>query len=452
MKTNSTLIKAHALMTEYARATGAHIRVYDHNYLPIPENFDEMFTEKNNCLYCVKQHTYSTCENRNACKSDACESDACKGAVCKDTACKGDACKGDSCGAAHIPACEKLHAGAIRESHRSGESQTYTCELGFTFWTNPIYLNGRFIGALLGSGFSDNGDGRSKSLAELMSICIKSLSVGSDVSKPVNSHLAKQQSDLLAKIEEIKKQCPAGNAQPEYPLDKEQKMLEALREGDTEAGKKSLNEILATLLLSSPNNFGYIQYRAIELAILLSRIGINSGCSLKMLLENDSRNLPTIQKAKNIEEIADILGRIVDDLAGQVHCYQKMQHASSLRKAERYIQDNFSRKLSLEEIAGVSGFSAPYFSTIFKRETGENLSTYLSRLRVEKASALLIGTNLPLNAIANNCGFEDQSWFSKIFKAHTGMSPRRYRKRGGIKGSILPETGFSDDYPHPNCD
>jgi AraC-like DNA-binding protein len=127
-----------------------------------------------------------------------------------------------------------------------------------------------------------------------------------------------------------------------------------------------------------------------------------------------------------------------------------MQHASSLRKAERYIQENFSRKLSLEEIAGVSGFSAPYFSTIFKRETGENLSTYLSRLRVEKASALLISTNLPLNAIANNCGFEDQSWFSKIFKAHTGMSPRRYRKRGGLKGSILPETGFSENYPGLN--
>jgi AraC-like DNA-binding protein len=392
-------------MTEYARATGAHIRVYDHNYFPIPENPGEMPAEKNNCLYC---------EERGACAA--------------------------------------THINALRESHRSGESQTYTCELGFIFWTSPIYLNGRFIGALLGSGFSDNGDERSKSLAELMHICVKSLSFGSDVSGQGNDRWAKQQPDILARMEEIKKQCPAGSAQPEYPLDKEQKMLEALREGNTETGKKTLNEILAALVLAGHNNFGYIQYRAIELAILLSRIGINSGFSLKTLLENDSRNLSAIQKAKNIEEIAEVLGRIVDDLAGQVHCYQKMQHASSLRKAERYIQENFSRKISLEEIAGVSGFSAPYFSTIFKRETGENLSTYLSRLRVEKASALLIGTNLPLNTIANTCGFEDQSWFSKIFKTHTGMSPRRYRKRGGLRAA-LPETGFAEDYPHqPNCD
>jgi len=427
MKTNSTLLKAHALMNEYARATGAHIRVYDHNYSPIPENFNEVFTGKDNCPCCAKRQAY----------------DACKETTSEE----------DTCVATHVPACNghaacvAMHTTAIKDSHLSGESQTYTCQCGFIFWTSPIYLNGRFIGALLGSGFSDNGDGRSKSLAELMHICVKSLSTGSDVSGHSTSRQAKLQPELLARIEEIKKQFPAGSPQPEYPLDKEQKMLDELREGDTETGKKTLNEILAMLLLASPNNFCYIQYRAIELAILLSRIDINSGFSLKSLLENDSRNLLAIQKTKNIEELADVLGRIVDDLEGRVHSYQKMQHASSLRKAEIYIQENFSRKLSLEEIANVSGFSAPYFSTIFKRETGENLSKYLSRLRVEKATALLIGTNLPLSTIANTCGFEDQSWFSKIFKTHTGMSPRRYRKRGGMKGSVLPETGFSDNYP-----
>jgi len=428
MKTNSTLLKIHALITEYARATGAYIRVYDHNFSPIPENSDGMFMEKNECRYCVKQQAYGVCEGRDACK--------------------GDACKGDAC--VECDACAAMHDTAIKESHRSGQSQTYTCGVGFIFWTSPIFINGQFIGVLLGSGFSDNGDGKSKSLAELMNICVKSLSYESNSSGQANSRWVKQQPELHARIEEIKRQSSADSPQTEYPLDKEQKMMDELRAGDIETGKKTLNEILALLLLANPNNFGYIQYRAIELAILLSRIGINSGFSLKTLLENDSRNLTAIQKTKNIEELADILGRIVDDLEGRVHCYQKMQHASSLRKAECYIQENFSRKISLDEIAAVAGFSAPYFSTIFKRETGENLSTYLSRLRVEKAAALLVGTNLPLYTIANTCGFEDQSWFSKIFKTHTGMSPRRYRKRSGMKGSVLPETGFAENYPGHN--
>jgi transcriptional regulator GlxA family with amidase domain len=61
---------------------------------------------------------------------------------------------------------------------------------------------------------------------------------------------------------------------------------------------------------------------------------------------------------------------------------------------------------------------------------GENLSNYLNRLRVEKATTLLTESNLTLNEIALACGFEDQSWFSKIFKSHTGISPGKFREQG----------------------
>jgi AraC-like DNA-binding protein len=85
----------------------------------------------------------------------------------------------------------------------------------------------------------------------------------------------------------------------------------------------------------------------------------------------------------------------------------------------------------LKEIADVSGLSAPYFSTIFKDEMGENLSNYLNRLRIEKASAMMRETEFPINGISTACGFEDQSWFSKVFKNYTGFSPCKYREHGG---------------------
>jgi transcriptional regulator GlxA family with amidase domain len=62
---------------------------------------------------------------------------------------------------------------------------------------------------------------------------------------------------------------------------------------------------------------------------------------------------------------------------------------------------------------------------------GENLSCCLNRLRVEKAAVMLVETELPLNKIAAACGFEDQSWFSKMFKNRTGLSPGKYRERSG---------------------
>jgi transcriptional regulator GlxA family with amidase domain len=75
---------------------------------------------------------------------------------------------------------------------------------------------------------------------------------------------------------------------------------------------------------------------------------------------------------------------------------------------------------------------------IFKEEMGENLSNYLNRLRVEKAAAMLVTTNVSISEITSECGFEDQSWFSKIFKNITGLTPGKYRERGIIAdGNIM---------------
>jgi AraC-like DNA-binding protein len=233
-------------------------------------------------------------------------------------------------------------------------------------------------------------------------------------------------------------------------MDKERQLLTALRRGDQEAGKAILNDILAALLFSNSGEYKYIQFRAIEIVVLLSRAGgaggLVSGGSLdKNQLEVNNSNIKRIEDAKSIEELTDVLNVMVEQMAGQIFSFQGVRHAAALRKVERYIQENYSRKISLKEIADVSGLSAPYFSTIFKEEMGENFSSYLNQLRVEKASRLLRETSQSLSEIAGSCGFEDQSWFSKIFKAYTGLSPGKYR---GQNGSIreISDQNFSTDY------
>jgi AraC-like DNA-binding protein len=139
---------------------------------------------------------------------------------------------------------------------------------------------------------------------------------------------------------------------------------------------------------------------------------------------------------------------IVESMAGQIFSFQGIRHASALRKAERYIFENYNRKISLKEIADTSGLSAPYFSSIFKEEMGENLSNYLNRLRAERAAALLRESDLSLNEIAAACGFDDQSWFSKIFKCYTGFSPGKYRNlltHGDMNSGGFGNSGFAGE-------
>jgi AraC-like DNA-binding protein len=269
-----------------------------------------------------------------------------------------------------------------------------------------------------------------------MLICAESLSSGNEHYYETIKRRAQQQSRLMASIHELELKYPQGTDFPGYPMDKERQLLTALRRGDPESGKAILNDILAALLFSNPGEYKYIQFRAIELVVLLSRAGTGSFASGidQNQLESNNSNIKRIEDAKSIEELTDVLNVMVEQMAEQIFSFQGVRHAAALRKVERFLQENYHRKITLKEVADMSGLSAPYFSTIFKEEMGENFSSYLNQLRVEAASRLLRETNQSLSEIAGACGFEDQSWFSKIFKSYTSMSPGKYRgQNGGVK-------------------
>ncbi|MDD7652976.1 MAG: helix-turn-helix transcriptional regulator [Candidatus Faecousia sp.] len=64
---------------------------------------------------------------------------------------------------------------------------------------------------------------------------------------------------------------------------------------------------------------------------------------------------------------------------------------------------------------------------MFRKETGQTISAYVSHIRIEKSKALLRQPGVPIAEIAGLCGFEDQSYFTRVFKKQTGISPKQYR-------------------------
>lgn len=84
-------------------------------------------------------------------------------------------------------------------------------------------------------------------------------------------------------------------------------------------------------------------------------------------------------------------------------------------------------------MAGRVYLSPAYFSRLFKEETGESFTVYLNRVRIERSKELLLHQNLRLADIAQLVGFEDQSYFTKVFKKIVGMPPLRYRALTGAR-------------------
>jgi AraC-like DNA-binding protein/ligand-binding sensor protein len=412
--------KAKKMMSDYNQATGSSICIYDSGY---------------NTLF-----------SANTGKNNP-EMTVCPGCTHKE--------------------CQNLHKNSIKEAIRKGGSHIYQCDLGLVFWTSPIYTDGAFSGAIRGAGFlqeskkmvdfflnandthvmcNENNqedtneriasfpkvdEEKIQSLAEMMQICAESLSSGSEDYHEVLRRRAEQQEAIKKIIAELEKIYPENTERPGYSLEKEKILLNTLRKGEPAETRKQLNELIAVMVFSYRDQFKYMQLRTTELVVLFSRIEVGPVKNGGLSLEINNQCLKLIQEAKNTEELADILHIVADRILSNISSFRGIPHAAALRKAEIFIMENYTRKISLKEIADIAGLSPPYFSTIFKEEMGENLSKYLNRLRVEKAGRMLLETDMSLSEIAACCCFEDQSWFSKIFKAFTGISPGKYRNQGG---------------------
>lgn len=101
---------------------------------------------------------------------------------------------------------------------------------------------------------------------------------------------------------------------------------------------------------------------------------------------------------------------------------------SLIRKAKEYVHNNYrDEELSLDKICEVLGVSNSYFSTIFKKETGNSFIGYLTDYRMEKAARKLVETDEKSYMIAKSVGYTDPNYFSYVFKRRFGVSPSKYR-------------------------
>jgi AraC-like DNA-binding protein/ligand-binding sensor protein len=332
--------------------------------------------------------------------------------------------------------CTNMHLSAIAESRHNSRNQIYSCKVGFAFWASSLYCNGRYAGALsAGMVLNSNRDAAAEKFHSYSNdriVTEKFHKLLREIPERDDEEITAM-ARLLGLCAEDKSEKKLGtspsvrlNGDLDYPLEKEETLLAAFRRGDSEAGIKILDELINFTTIAKTDDLDVLRVRAMQLLVLLSRAASEKSLN-STTAENNVRYLNKIMESRSLEELAENLRLISRRMAVNVFSFQGMRHSSVLRKAERYIRENYTGKIGLKDTAMVSGLSAPYFSSIFKEEMGENFSNYLNRLRIERAVSLLTGTNKPLNEIASICGFEDQSWFSKIFKKITGLSPAKYR-------------------------
>ena len=100
-----------------------------------------------------------------------------------------------------------------------------------------------------------------------------------------------------------------------------------------------------------------------------------------------------------------------------------------IAKARAFIDRNFTRDLTLEEVSREVHVSPYYFSKLFKEQTGENFINYLTIKRIDTSKQLLEDGRLNIKSICTEIGYNDPNYFSRLFKRFEGVTPSEYRER-----------------------
>jgi AraC-like DNA-binding protein len=108
--------------------------------------------------------------------------------------------------------------------------------------------------------------------------------------------------------------------------------------------------------------------------------------------------------------------------------YLPSEEKPYIESALQYIRDNYTKHISLADIAYRSFTSKNYFSTLFKNAIGVSFSNYLQKVRIEKACELLETTDMSIESIVNATGFCDYKFFHNVFKKLKSSTPGEYRR------------------------
>jgi AraC-like DNA-binding protein len=128
-----------------------------------------------------------------------------------------------------------------------------------------------------------------------------------------------------------------------------------------------------------------------------------------------------------VVKLLAIFAQHISMVSNQILVQRDNAEPPAVVRARQFIQENQAENLSLGQVAKAVNMSTFYFCKTFKKATGLNFTSYVSRVRIEKARNLLLNRNLRISEIAYEIGFQSLTHFNRVFKKITGQSPTEYR-------------------------
>ncbi|MEC0303663.1 helix-turn-helix domain-containing protein [Terribacillus saccharophilus] len=211
----------------------------------------------------------------------------------------------------------------------------------------------------------------------------------------------------------------------------EEKLFDCIRAGKPELVKEQLQSFPDELsgTLAKQNALRNRKNLAITAITLATRAAIDGGLAPELSFTMSDVYIQQIEEKTNLPALIRLQTEALCAFAEKVSEIKAGTYSRKISHCVHYIYQHLYEVLTLKQLADMLKMNPTYLSARFKQEVGIPIRTYIQHLRIEEAKLLLRMTDHSLLHICALLHFHDQSYFTKVFKKHTGLTPRKFREQ-----------------------
>ena len=214
----------------------------------------------------------------------------------------------------------------------------------------------------------------------------------------------------------------------ELYLFQEPALLAAIRRGDRGEARRIINHVLVHIYSAGEERSDLLKGLLLELVVMISRAAVEAGAVQSEVLGLNFRSLTELAGISDDEELAAWLRRTLEHVFSTIEKQEDFTPPLLITRALEFMRQNLNRDISRDEVARHAGISPSHFSRLLKERTGRSFTELLRQCRVDLACNLLCGSEKTLAQIADQCGFCDQSYFTRVFQDVKGVTPKQFRE------------------------
>ncbi|MGI5895552.1 MAG: helix-turn-helix domain-containing protein [Oscillospiraceae bacterium] len=170
-------------------------------------------------------------------------------------------------------------------------------------------------------------------------------------------------------------------------------------------------------------------YSFITAITLITRFAVEGGLDEELAFNMCEVYVQKVDHCRTSLEVTSLLYTAAQDFTSRIRdTRQQISYSNHIIRCTDYIFRHLHESVSLEDLSRETGLSPAYLSVLFKKETGMPLADFIQLQRVEEAKNLLRFSDYQISEISSFLAFSSQSYFTSVFKRHTGMTPKKYRE------------------------